>query len=93
MTLRHHQLGLCNGIGDLDELDVNLYLDLVAHQPAARFQRHIPIQAPIFAIDLGVRRKTRQPVEKAEFQLHNAAQGCGFELESVCFKVLATWPC
>src|SRR5918996_4145488 len=42
----------------LSELEVDLELDLLAHQDAAGVERHIPVEAPVAAIDRARQRAT-----------------------------------
>src|SRR5262245_24851293 len=41
----------------LDQLQLDVDLDLIADQPAAGLERHVPIQAPLLAADLSLRIK------------------------------------
>ena len=50
---RRHQAGLSTGPRrQLIEGDVDVELDLLADEPAAGLERHVPVQAPVLAVDL-----------------------------------------
>jgi chromate reductase len=42
----------------LDQLQLDTDFDLVADQPAAGLERHVPVQTPLLAADLGLRAET-----------------------------------
>ena len=56
----------------LHQFDFQIEGNFVTHQPTARFQRHIPVQAPILAVDLSVRIEASTGAAKRV--LHNSDQ-------------------
>ena len=48
-------IGLLRLLDLLDQLQLDVDCDRVSHQPAARLQRHVPVQIPVLAVDPGLR--------------------------------------